>query len=184
MGLYSKALAISQKPASKGLLKKSIELLEKSSQKKIVKDAVKQDNQDKIQLPVTIIDDISQQINLCKINKLPLAIVFLSCTNLIDEIVRYNEHVDMSVLRGNMFSFMEQFFSDETKLFNLGSDRYLFTLYNPNSVDPELVLYQLSEIMRYYVPDITEDVRINFNKKIRLYPNDGDNVDILLNNFI
>lgn len=177
MGLYSKAILLTKKSEGKGLLKKTLEFLNHSQTNKIhqLSSSPYQKN---------IIDEISQQINLCKINRLPLAIVKISCHNLIRDIISDNKTINPVQLRENISAFIENFLADEAKLISIGHDQYIFTLYNPKSVDPELVVHQLSHALSYYNNDISNDIVIDFHKKIRIYPDHGEDAEILLNSLI
>ena len=161
-----------------GLLRKTIEYINASSKK----DKIHQLSSSPYQK--NIINEISQQINLCKINRLPLAIVQISCHSLIKNIISNNKTLNPVTIKENINSFIEQLLTDETKLMSLGNNRYLFTLYNPNSVDPKLVVHQLSRALSYYNNDISDDMIIDFHTKIRIYPDHGEDAEILLNSLI
>jgi hypothetical protein len=178
MGLYSKAILLKSTNKGGGLLKRSLEFrntpkTEDTSQ--TVLSASFQKN---------IIDEISQQINLCKINRLPLAIVQISCKTLIKDVIANNKTIEPSAIKENIFSFIEQLLTDETKLISMGNEQYIFTLYNPQSVDPQLVVHQISCALSYYINDISEDININFREKIRIYPEHGEDAEILLQSLL
>ncbi|MBN2536547.1 MAG: hypothetical protein JXB88_26935 [Spirochaetales bacterium] len=178
MGLYSKAILLNRKSEGKGLLRKTLEFLENSSQKNKIPQLSLSPYQK------NIVDEINQQINLCKINRLPLAIVKISCYSLIHDILSRNKSIHPDLLRENMSAFIETFLAEEAKLISIGNDQYIFTLYNPKSVDPELVVHQLSHVLSYYNHDISNDIIIDFHKKIRIYPDHGSNAEILLDSLI
>ena len=85
-----------------GLLKKSLEYLNASSKK----DKIHQLSSSPYQK--NIINEISQQINLCKINRLPLAIVQISCHSLIKNIISNNKTLNPVTIKENINSFIEQ----------------------------------------------------------------------------
>jgi hypothetical protein len=178
MGLYSKAILLKSTNKGGGLLKRSLEFIntEKTDDTpKTILSASFQKN---------IIDEISQQINLCKINRLPLAIVQISCKSLINDVMTNNKTIQQSALKENIFSFIEQLLTDETKLINMGNEQYLFTLYNPQNVNPRLVVHQISCALSYYINDISADININFCEKIRIYPDHGEDAEILLQSLL
>ncbi|MBN2441690.1 MAG: hypothetical protein JXJ04_10090 [Spirochaetales bacterium] len=174
MGLYSKAMSLQTKNEGKGLLKRTLEFIDTPSGTETIY------NHSSNHYQKNIIDEISQQINLCKINMLPLAIVQISCNSLIHDIVAHNKTINSDKLKETIFSFIEHLLTDETKLINIGNEQYLFTLYNPQNVDPKLVVHQLSCALNYYINDISENIKINFHEKIRIYPEDGEDAEILL----
>jgi len=178
MGLYSRAIQLNKKIEGKGLLKKTLEFLNNSSEPAnilLTTSTLYQKN---------FFEEVSQQINLCKINRLPLAIIKISCHELIQDIITHNKSINPLQLREKIFGFIENFLADEAKLINIGNDRYIFTLYNPKSVDPELVIHQLSHALSYYNNDISDDIKIDFNKKILIYPDHGEDAEILLKNLL
>ena len=178
MGLYSRAIQLNRKIEGKGLLKKTLEFLNNSSKSKNIQQTSSTPYQK------NIFEEVSQQINLCKINRLPLAIIKITCHELIQDIITHNKSINPMVLRENIFGFIENFLADEAKLISIGNDRYIFTLYNPKSVDPELVIHQLSHALSYYNNDISDEINIDFHKKIIIYPDHGEDAEILLNNLL
>jgi hypothetical protein len=178
MGLYSKAILLNKKSERKGLLNKTLDLLDNSSGTEKIQPIAASPFQK------NIIDEISQQINLCKINRLPLAIIKISCHTLIRDIISHNKTINPVLLRENITAFIDNFLADEAKLINIGNDHYIFTLYNPKSVDPELVVHQLSQAISYYNNDISNDITIDFHKRIRIYPEHGEDAEILLNSLV
>jgi hypothetical protein len=206
MGLYSRAVLLNKKSEGKGLLKKALDFLNNSTlgndnrgspvlntaQEKEIHYSSTQlkSNSTFLTRPSSspyqknIIDEIKQQINLCKINRLPLAIVKISCFSLIRDSISHNKTIDPVVLRDTISAFIDNFLADEAKLISIGKDQYIFTLYNPKSVDPELVVHQLSHALSYYNNDISNDIVIDFHKKIRIYPDHGEDAEILLNSLI
>jgi hypothetical protein len=179
MGLYAKAILFSQQhDKKKGLFQKALEL----HQKELLKNQKKTRTETDI---ITVLqDEINQQINICKANKLPLAIIRISLERVIHNILKINKNLNKESLKKSMIAFLEKLLSDESRLTQYGKDYYLFTIFNPDTVFPKMFLHQMSQSLYNYFEDITEAAEINFNRKIRFFPEHGDNAENLLRSLI
>jgi hypothetical protein len=175
MGLYAKAILLShQQDKKKGLFQKALEL----HQKELL------DSQKKPKTETDIItglkNEINQQINICKANKLPLAIVQISLESTVTNVLKNNREQNIESLKKTLVAFLEKLLADESKLTQYDKDCYIFTIFNSDTVFPEMVLHQMSQSFYQYVEAITEATEINFNRKIRFFPEHGENAEHLL----
>ncbi|MBN1698162.1 MAG: hypothetical protein JW881_11660 [Spirochaetales bacterium] len=179
MGLYAKAIILHrQHDKKKGLFQRALEYQRQdliNHQRKTGTDI------DDIS---GLYDEINQQINICKANNLPLAVIGISLKPVVDAMLTINNKLERENIVRTLVPFLEKLLSDESKLTPYGNDFYIFSIFNPDTVYPQLVCHQMSRSLCHYSRDLKETASITFNRKIRYFPEHGENADQLLRSIL
>ena len=175
MGLYSKAETFKKKDQEgKGLFNKALKIYNQTVS------TYKHENKNELNLSVQILEELTQQINLCKINRVSLALICITISSFMEYITQFNKGIDIDDLKNDIFTFIENLLIDEAKLIRITDSKFLFTIYNPKKLEPELVLHQMIQALLHYYRLISKSVDIDFEKNIKYFPQDGADARSLL----